>query len=63
MNGEILEEVDTFKYLGVTITKYGTSKAEIRIRLATSICFDEIKNYMNKYKNWQQNKLSVCIKH
>ena len=33
MNGEILEEVDQFKYLGVTITKYGTSEAEIRIKL------------------------------
>ena len=36
INGEILEEVDKFKYLGETITKYGTSEAEIRIRLATS---------------------------
>ena len=29
MNGEILEEVDIFKYLGVTIAKYGTSEADI----------------------------------
>ena len=36
MNGEILEEVDTFKYLEATITKDGTSEAKIRIRLATS---------------------------
>ena len=31
-----MEKVDTFKYLGATITKYGTSEADIRIRLATS---------------------------
>ena len=36
MNGEILEEVDKFKYLVETIIKDGTSDAEIRIRLATS---------------------------
>ena len=36
MNGEILVEVDKFKYLGATITKDGTSEAEIRIILATS---------------------------
>ena len=36
VNGEILEEVDTFKYLGTTIIKDGTSEAEIRIRLSTS---------------------------
>ena len=33
---EILEEVDTFKYLEAFITKYGTSEADILIRLATS---------------------------
>ena len=32
-----MEEVDTFKYLGATITKGGTSEAYIRIRLATYI--------------------------
>ena len=32
-----LEEVDQYKYLGATITKDGTSEADIRIRLATSI--------------------------
>ena len=35
-NGEILEDVGKFKYLGATITKFGTSEADIRIRLATS---------------------------
>ena len=37
MNGEILEEVDKFIYLGANIIKDCTSEAEIRIRLATSI--------------------------
>ena len=36
MNGEIFEEVGKFKYLGATITKDGTSEAELRIILATS---------------------------
>ena len=36
MNGEILEEVDKLKYIGATITKYCTSEADVRIRLATS---------------------------
>ena len=34
MNGQMLEEVDPFKYLGYTQTKYGTSEKEVRIRLA-----------------------------
>ena len=36
INGNILEEVDKFEYLKATITKYGISEANIRIRLATS---------------------------
>ena len=32
--GEKLEEVDQFKYIGATITKYGSSDSEIKIRLA-----------------------------
>ena len=32
--GEKLEEVDKFKYIGATITKYGSSDSEIKIRLA-----------------------------
>ena len=32
MNGEILEEVDQFKYLRAIINKDGTSEAEIQIR-------------------------------
>ena len=36
INGEILEEVDKCKYLGVTITKDGTSEADIRLSTSTS---------------------------
>ena len=34
MNGELLEEVTQFKYLGATLTKDGTSSSELRIRTA-----------------------------
>ena len=34
MNGQQLEEVDHFKYLGATLTKDGRSTTEIKIRLA-----------------------------
>ena len=34
MNGQQLEEVMAFKYLGATLTKDGRSTAEIKIRLA-----------------------------
>ena len=63
MNGEILEEVDKFKYLGVTITKDGTSEAGIHIRLATST------SALIRFKNiWTSKKLAlkqnaVSIKH
>ena len=33
MNGEPLEEVNSFKYLGATLTKDGTSTSEVRIRI------------------------------
>ena len=34
MNGEPLEEVTSFKYLGATLSKDGTCTAEVRIRIA-----------------------------
>ncbi len=36
MNNEALEEVSSFKYLGVTLTKDGTCAKEIRIRIASA---------------------------
>jgi len=36
MNGEILEEVASFKYLGLTLTKDGSSTVEVSLRLATA---------------------------
>jgi hypothetical protein len=33
MNGQKLDEVDTFKYLGFIISKYGSSAKEIKIIL------------------------------
>ena len=35
MNGETLETVDIFKYIGATLTKDGKCEKEIKIRLAT----------------------------
>ena len=37
MNGEELEEVETFKYLGALINKEGTSTQEIKARLAIAL--------------------------
>ena len=37
MNGKQMEEVDAFKYLGATLTKYGKSATEIKIRLGIAI--------------------------
>ena len=34
INGETLEQVDNFKYLGASLSKDGTFTAEVRIRIA-----------------------------
>ena len=36
MNGETLETIDKFKYLGSTLTKDGKSEKEVKIRLTTA---------------------------
>ena len=36
MNGQKLEEVTSFKYLGVTLCREGACWAEVRIRIAIS---------------------------
>ena len=37
MNGQNLEEVDAFKYVWSTLSKYGTSTMEIKIRIAVAM--------------------------
>ena len=37
MNGQKLEDVTSFKYLGATPSKYGTCSAEVRIRIASAM--------------------------
>ena len=37
MNGQKLEEVTSFKYLGATLYKDGTCSAEVRIRIASAM--------------------------
>ena len=49
--GEKLEEEDQFKYIGATITKYGSSDSEIKIKLsqATSSMVRLTTIWHNKY--------------
>ena len=58
MNGQQLEEVMAFKYLGATLTKDGRSTAEIKIRLAIAtasmVKLNKIwssKDYKLRHKN------------
>ena len=37
MNGQKVEEVTSFKYLGATLCKDGTCSAEIHIRIASAM--------------------------
>ena len=37
VNSQMLEEVTSFKYLGVTLCKDGTCSAEVRIRIASAV--------------------------
>ena len=53
MNGEQLEEVEAFKYLGATITKDGKSITEIKTRIAIAT------SAMTKLdKIWKNNNIS-----
>ena len=58
MNGEALENVDKFKYLGATLTKDGSSIQEIRIRIASAT------SAMTRLsKIWQSSNISFKTKY
>ena len=45
VNGQPLEEVTGFKYLGATLSKDGTYRAEIRIWMATATAMNKLVFY------------------
>lgn len=59
MNGEQLDEVDAFKYLGDIITKDGCSKTEIKTRLVlgTSLIAKRIMICKNKNQHSNQDEV------
>ena len=57
MNGETLEQVDSFKYLGALITEDGKSTIEIRARLAIAL------SAMSRLsKMWKSQRISIATK-
>jgi len=57
MNGQQLEEVDAFKYLGATLTKDGRSTTEIKVRLSMAT------SSMTKLTTiWKSKEISLPIK-
>ena len=58
MNGEMLEEVSTFKYLGATLSKDGTCTAEIRIRIGTATAA-----MARLSRIWKSNNISFQTKY
>ena len=70
MNGEEMEEVNQFKYLGATLKKNGSSEGEIRIRIATAtsaivrldkIWTSKMINFTLKYNLYKSLVLSIFI--
>ena len=70
MNGEELEKVNQFKYLGATLKKDGSSEGEIRIRIATAttaiVRLDNIWtskkiNFTLKYNLYKSLVLSIFL--
>ena len=57
MNGQQLEEVTAFKYLGATLTKDGCSTTEIKTRLAIAT-----SNMAKLTKIWGSNNISFSSK-
>ena len=57
MNGQKLEEVISFKYLGATPCKYGTCSAGVRIRIASAMAAMARLNRI-----WRCNTISFASK-
>ena len=57
-NGEELEEVNQFKYLGATLKKYGSSEGEIRIRIAIAT-----SARVRLDKIWTSKKINFTLKY
>ncbi|KAH3707080.1 hypothetical protein DPMN_066476 [Dreissena polymorpha] len=49
MNSKELEEVTSYKYLGATLSKYGISTAEVRIRIVMATAVEAIIRKKNKH--------------
>ena len=57
MNGQQLEEVESFKYLGATLSKDGTSNSEVRIRIGSAM------SAMSRLDRiWKSNNVSFTTK-
>ena len=57
MNGETLEEVTSFKYLGITLCKDGTCSVEVRTRIASAMAAMARLNRI-----WRCNNISFASK-
>ncbi|PIK45030.1 hypothetical protein BSL78_18122 [Apostichopus japonicus] len=69
INNEALEEVSSFKYLGVTLTKDGTSAKEIQIRIASptaamtrlNVIWKSNINFSTKLRLYQSLVISILL--
>ena len=49
MNGQRLEEVDIFKYLGATLSKDGSAATEVKARISLNhVRYDKACHHMEK---------------
>ena len=67
MNGQKLEEMTSFKYLGATLYKYGTCSAEVRIRIASEMArLNGVRrcntiSLASKFKFYKSFVTSICL--
>ena len=67
MNGQKLEEVASFKYLGATLCKDGTCSAEVRIRRASAmarlnrIWWSNSTSFASKFKMYKCLVTSILL--